>query len=161
MGVDLSCEWMSLKIKSPLVVASLTPLSNARIKEHIAFFETAVSHGAGAVILPSINPERHGAPEINEERVEAYVIDAGLSNNDHMAFSVLGPTVPNIVSVEYGLSLAGAAKRKFPDIPVIASVVNLGSAEQIQDDICPGHHHQPEDDTKDHHRPDVPPGSTR
>ena len=131
MNADLSCEWMKLKLRSPLVVASLTPMSNARIKEHVEFFESTISQGAGAVILPSINSERHGSPDKNEEKVEAYIIDAGLSKNDHMAFSVLGPTVPNIVSVEYGLCLASAVIMKSRNTPVIASVSNLGSSEQI------------------------------
>ena len=135
MALDLNCEWMSLKLSTPLIVASLTPISNARIKEHIQFFEYAVDQGAGAIILPSINPARHGTTEKNDELVEVQIIDAGLFPNDHMAFSVLGPTIPNIVSIEYGLSLASAVKKKLKNTPVIASVVNLGTSDQILDVI--------------------------
>ena len=131
MESNLNCEWMSLKLRSPLVVASLTPMSNIRIKEHIAFFNRSIDQGAGAIILPSINPERHGSPDANEEIIEAIIIDAGLSLKDHMGFSVMGPTVPNIVSVEYGLALARAAIEKIRNTPIIASITNLGSIEQI------------------------------
>ena len=130
MNAELRCEWMSISLRSPLIVAALTPMSNARIEEHIRFFKRAVEHGAGAVILPSINPDQHGSSHTNTEKVEATIINAGLSKNDHMAFSVLGPTVPNIVSVEYGLSLANRAIKEL-HVPVIASVSNIGSFEQI------------------------------
>lgn len=131
MKNSLSCEWMSLKLRSPIVVASLTPLSNARIKEHISFFSRAVSMGAGAIVLPSINPSRHGSPDINEELVETHILKTGICKNDSMAFSVLGPTCPNIVSVEYGLNLSRESKRIIRGVPIIASVACIGENAEI------------------------------
>ena len=129
----LSCEWMSLKLSSPIVVASLTPFSKARIEEHINFISKAISFGAGAVVLPSINPSRHGSSEMNEVIIDTQIINTGIRKNDAMAFSLLGPTVPNIVSIEYGLKLALESKRTFKDFPIIASIACIGNDEIIVD----------------------------
>lgn len=136
MPADLSCRWMSLKLRSPLVVASLTPMSKASLKQHVAFFGKAIKKGAGAVVLPSINPERHGSADGNDEWVETCIVATGMGNNDPMAFTVLGPTVPNIISVEYGLNLASATCATFHDTPIIASVVNLGREDQLIDIVA-------------------------
>ena len=135
MLADLQCRWMRLTLTSPVIVASLTPISNARIKEHTEFFVKAAECGAGAVVLPSINSSRHGVAEYNSEIVDVYIGNTEIRKNGPMAFAIQGPTDPNIVSVEYGLTLAKCVKEKLEDIPVIASITNIGDADSILDAV--------------------------
>ncbi len=48
-----------------------------------------------------------------------------------MGFSVLGPVMPNVISIDYGVNLAGKLKSACNDIPIIGSVLDLGSKEEI------------------------------
>lgn len=135
MICGLECKWMSIPLKSPIIIASLTPISNARIKEHTEFFVKAARYGVGAIVLPSINTARHGMGEFNPEVVDVYIGGTGLGKNEPMTFAIHGPTDPNIVSIEYGLTLAKNVKESLEDIPVIASVSNIGNIDSIIDVI--------------------------
>jgi dihydroorotate dehydrogenase/Pyruvate/2-oxoacid:ferredoxin oxidoreductase delta subunit len=115
-------SWMGITMRSPLILASLSLFSKPHIEKHIDFFSLAANYGAGAVILPSINPSRETEKSGNPF-VRTVTIPNGLNKENHLGFAVLGST-DEIVSVEYGLSLAKESQRI--NAPVIASVANIG-----------------------------------
>ena len=41
MDKRLECEWMSLKLNSPYIMASLTLMSNVDLKRHIDYYKKA------------------------------------------------------------------------------------------------------------------------
>ena len=131
MDKRLECEWMSLKLNSPYIMASLTLMSNVDLKRHIDYYKKANIAGAGAIVLPSVNPEVCGTSENNSVIVDSLTIDTGLHKKHRMGFAVLGPTVPNIIPLNYGLSLAKGLKKEIKGTPIIASVANIGQEEEI------------------------------
>lgn len=131
MDKRLECEWMSLKLNSPYIMASLTLMSNVDLKRHIDYYKKANIAGAGAIVLPSVNPEVCGNSENNSVIVDSLTIDTGLHKKHRMGFAVLGPTVPNIIPLNYGLSLAKGLKKEIKGTPIIASVANIGQEEEI------------------------------
>ena len=133
--MSLKCSWMGIELDSPVILASLTPTSNLRIKEHVQFYCNAIRSGAGCIILPSINPSKHGEENINVEIVDTHIIKTGIGKNDSMAFSVLGPTEPNIISIDYGINLLKAIKKEIPNKPIIASLAIIGENEDYSETI--------------------------
>lgn len=127
----LECRWMSLKLSSPYIMASLTLMSNVDLKGHVDYYKRASMAGAGAIVLPSINPEVYGASENNSVVVDSLMIDTGLHKNHRMGFAILGPTVPNIIPLNYGLSLAKDLKKEIKETPIIGSVANIGEEDEI------------------------------
>lgn len=125
---------MGLSLTSPFVMSSITMMSNVSIDRHLGFYKRVESNGAGAIVLPSINPSRmNDDKEKNLVKVRTCVIQSGLFENNQktaMGFSLLGPTVPNILGVNYGIELARKVKSCLR-IPVIGSVANIGSEEQF------------------------------
>lgn len=128
---EIECTWMSLKLKSPFVLASLTMMSNVNIVEHINYYVKAMEFGAGAIVLPSINPTFLGSSEQNQSVIDSLIFDTGLNKNHKMGFAVLGPTMPNIISVNYGLELAKRLVIQANAVPVIGSITNIGEEKQI------------------------------
>lgn len=128
---NLKCEWMSIKLESPYVIASLTMLSHVELVRHVEYYKKVKSSGAGAAVLPSVNPEFQGNSRRNAAMVDSIMLKTGLNSNHNMGFSVLGPTNPNIVSLDYGVALAKALKQQCGDWPVIASVANIGNEENV------------------------------
>lgn len=127
----LECRWMSLKLSSPYILASLTLMSNIDLKGHVEYYKKANMEGAGAIVLPSVNPEVCGTSENNSVRVDSLMIDTGLHKNHRMGFAVLGPTVPNIIPLNYGLLLAKNLKKEINKTPIIGSIANIGKEEEI------------------------------
>lgn len=127
----LECRWMSLKLSSPYIMASLTLMSNVDLKGHIDYYKKAIIAGAGAIVLPSVNPKVCGTSGNNSVVVDSLMIDTGLHKNHKMAFAVLGPTVPNIISLNYGISLAKDLKKEIKGTPIIGSIANIGEEEEI------------------------------
>ena len=130
MGKELECKYMGLTLKSPFVLSSLTLVSKVSIETHIDYFSFICGCGAGAIVLPSINPKVLGNSKNNDTIADCLAFTTGLRKNTEMGFSVLGPTEPNIISTNYGLELAKQTKNKL-NVPVIGSVVNLGSKQEI------------------------------
>lgn len=126
--MSLECSWMGLNLKNPCVMASLTLMSNVELDKHIEYYMKAISLGASAIVLPSVNPSL----KKKSESVEASClpIKSGISKNDNMAFAVLGPT-KNLLSVEYGVALAEKLCKKCPEVPIIASIANVGTEQEI------------------------------
>lgn len=133
--MSLDCSWMNIPLDSPIIIASLTPTSNLRIKEHVHFYHNAVMNGAGCIILPSINPSKHGNENENPEIVDTHIIKTGIGKKDSMAFSVLGPTDPNIISIEYGINLIRAIKKEKLNKPIIASLAIIGKEKDYSEAI--------------------------
>lgn len=127
----LECKWMSLNLSSPYIMASLTLMSNVDLKRHIDYYKKASIAGAGAIVLPSVNPEICGTSENNSVVVDSLMIDTGLHKKQRMGFAVLGPTVPNIISLNYGLSLAKGLKKEIKGTPIIGSIANIGEEKEI------------------------------
>ena len=128
----ISCEWMGVNLSSPVILASLTLFSKPSVNEHIKYFKKAKEYGIGAIILPSIHPERANE-SIGNPYVRCVPITSGLGKEtDFMSFSVLGGT-DNIVSKEYGISLAKESVKL--NIPVFGSVANIGTKQSFLDTI--------------------------
>lgn len=127
----LGCKWMSIELNSPYVMASLTLMSHVDLASHADYYKKVSKMGAGAIVMPSVNPGVWGNSENNAAIVDSLIIDTGLHKNHKMGFSILGPTVPNIIPLNYGLSLANALKKEIQGTPVIASIANIGEEEEI------------------------------
>lgn len=125
--MDMQCSWMGITLSSPLVLASLTLFSKPNIEQHTAFFRKCIHAGAGAIILPSVNPVHPGA---SNWFVKAMPVDNGLSSRQPMAFTVLGPT-SNIASTSYVISLIRTLRKQGVTTPILASVANVGSTEDF------------------------------
>lgn len=121
---------MGLELKSPFVLASLTLFSHIELSKHIHFYQKAVKYGAGAVILPSVNPKRRGDDYSNNVIVEVQSVKSGIGDG-MMGFSVLGPTFPNIISVDYGVNLARKLISTGVGVPILGSVANMGDQDEI------------------------------
>lgn len=121
---------MGLELTSPFVLASLTLFSNISLSKHIQFYKRAVGYGAGAIILPSVNPQRRGDGDHNKVIVETRPIESGIDKG-MMGFSVLGPTFPNIISVDYGVNLAHGLITEEIEVPILGSVANMGNPDEI------------------------------
>ncbi|OJU11070.1 MAG: hypothetical protein BGN88_13275 [Clostridiales bacterium 43-6] len=125
------CRWMGLDLPSPFILASLTLFSHTDLPRHIAYYCKCAEAGAGAIILPSVNPERStGSGDRNNVKVRTMIIESGLKGP--MGFTVQGPTYPNIISLEYGIALAAGLVQKQPGIPVIASIADIGTSDQFE-----------------------------
>ena len=135
MEKKLECKWLGLSLKSPFILSSLTLVSNVSLKAHLEYFSYFCDCGAGAIILPSINPKVQGNPEQNSTIADCVTFDTGIEPKSKMGFSVLGPTLPNIISVNYGISLAKEAK-KLLKAPVIGSIANLGDSSDELIDVA-------------------------
>lgn len=122
---------MSLKLSSPYIMASLTLMSNVDLKGHVDYYKKISIAGAGAIVLPSVNPEAYGISEINSVVIDSLMFDTGLHKNHKMGFAVLGPTVPNIIPLNYGVSLAKQLKKEIKGTPIIGSIANIGEEEEI------------------------------
>ena len=131
MSKKTKCEWMSFELKSPYVMASLTLVSSVTLEKHVDYYKKACDMGAGAIVLPSLNPQVRGNPKKNETIADCRTFDTGLNHRHKMGFTVLGPTVPNIVSLDYGINLALHVKNCCEDMPVLGSVANIGSDKEI------------------------------
>lgn len=128
--MSTACRWMGLDLPSPFILASLTLFSHVEVKRHADYFAKCVQAGAGAVILPSTNPARQDVSgEQNHVKVRTAVVDSGLGGP--MGFALLGPTVPNIIPVSYAVALAELLAQKHLGVPIIGSIVNLGSLEEF------------------------------
>jgi len=127
----LECKWMTLNLRSPFIIASLTLVSNVSIAEHVKYYKKVYDMGAGAIVLPSINPCFEGKSDINETVADCLTFGTGLGGTGKMGFSVLGPVEPNIISLKYGINLAQKVKDECEDIAVIGSVIDLGTKADI------------------------------
>lgn len=130
MRNQIKCSWMSLELNSPYVMGSITLMSSVNLSAHINYYKKICALGAGAVVLPSVNPKAHNYADNNSSFVESLMIDTGLNHNK-MGFALLGPTSPNIISLEYGIELASRLKREVRDTPILASIANLGNDNEI------------------------------
>lgn len=120
----INCNWMGVKLHSPIVLASLTLFSKPDLKKHLHYFQSAVDYGVGAIVLPSIHPLRRDET-IGEPFVRTSKLFSGLkAGQDSMGFAVLG-TTDNIVSIDYGINLAKEAVKL--DAPIFGSVANIGT----------------------------------
>ncbi len=126
-----NCRWMSLQLSSPFVIASLTLVSNVSLSKHVDYYRKVCDVGGGAIILPSVNPEVKGNAEKNETIADCLTFDTGLNPRHRMGFTVLGPSVPNIVSLDYGINLAYNVKKCCESVPVLGSVANIGTEQDI------------------------------
>lgn len=126
----LDCKWMSLNLRSPFIMASLTLISNVSINEHVKYYKKVCDMGAGAIVLPSVNPHFYGNTFENQTIADCLTFNTGCNKNSRTGFTVLGPTKPNIVSVEYGNNLAGRVRNECK-IPIIGSVADLGTEAEI------------------------------
>lgn len=128
--------WMGYELKSPIVLASLTPISHSRIEEHCGFIKNAFKYGAGAVVLGSINPSYVGNPDINYTQNDLLCINTDLykdsMHESMMAISLIGPPFPNLTSVEYGVNLMKTLKREVKDGVIIGSIINSGTIDEIE-----------------------------
>jgi len=131
MNKRIKTRWMSLELNSPYVIASLTLVSNVTLSKHVDYYKKVCDMGAGAIVLPSVNPQSTGDPEKNETIADCLTFHTGLNGHHQMGFTVLGPTVPNIVSVDYGINLANRVKACCESIPVLGSVANIGTDLEI------------------------------
>lgn len=124
------CNWLGLTLDSPFVLASLTLFSHVEVNLHSKYFIKCACAGAGAVILPSVNPVSiNSSDKYNYVKTRTAVVESGLGSN--MGFAVLGPTSPNIVSVNYVASLAQKLQQKHIGVPVIGSIANIGTIEEF------------------------------
>ena len=126
MKDNLSCSWMGLELSSPYVIASLTLVSKVTITQHVEYYKKAYQMGAGAIVLPSINPSSKGNREKNNAIADCLKFYTGLNSKHTMGFTVLGPSEPNIVSIDYGTHLAQEVRKSIP-LPIIGSIANIGS----------------------------------
>lgn len=131
----LRCKWMSLNLKSPFIIASLTLVSNVSIEEHVKYYKEVYKMGAGAIVLPSINPHINGDDNINQTVAECLTFNTGCDANSKTGFTVLGPTNPNIISFDYGINLAGRVRKECGNIPIIGSIADLGTETEVLDAI--------------------------
>lgn len=87
--MPLSSNWMGINLKSPVILASITLFSKVRKNEHLEYYKKAVNYGAGAIVLPSVNPAYHNKSLENSPVIEVKMIDSGMGGK--MGFSVLEP----------------------------------------------------------------------
>ena len=131
----MNCEWLGFNLSSPVVLASLTPISHSRIEEHFNFIRDAFNFGAGAAVLGSINPSYIGHPDYNYTQNDLLCINSDLYvNHPHksmMAISLIGPPFPNLTSVEYGINLIKHLRNGIKDAILIGSIINSGTSEEI------------------------------
>lgn len=129
----IKCKWLGLSLNSPFIMSSLTLVSNVSIVDHLKYLSYICDCGAGAIVLPSINPQIKGNSNWNNTIADCTTIGTGLDSKSKMGFSVLGPTVPNIISTNYGINLAQKAKEQLK-VHIVGSIVNLGdSTEELID----------------------------
>jgi dihydroorotate dehydrogenase/Pyruvate/2-oxoacid:ferredoxin oxidoreductase delta subunit len=132
--MDTAGNMMGIPLSSPFVMASLTPVSHVDLESHRRFYLSAIAYGAGAVILPSINPlaGKNAGPARVAVRTRRFF--TGLNGNDPMGYSLLGPT-DNLLSSAYIVKLAASLRPEMksatPAVPLIASVANIGDAESF------------------------------
>ncbi len=130
---NISCEWMGLNLNSPFILASISLMSNISVDKQVNYFQNIVKMGAGAIILPSVNPARGNSKEndlFNKMLLDSIPLKTGIEKNDAMAFTVFGPTYSNLITLNYGVNLAKKTKNSV-SIPVIGSVANIGRREEI------------------------------
>lgn len=120
-----------MELESPYIIASLTLVSSVSLVKHTEYYKRASNMGAGAIILPSLNPKAVGSSERNQTIADCLTFDTGLSPSHKMGFAVLGPTEPNVVSLNYGINLAQCVKKACDTTPVIGSVANIGTNREI------------------------------
>lgn len=126
---------MGLNIKSPCVLASLTMMSNVKLENHICYYKKVIEAGAGAIVLPSVNPIRTEDSQKNISLSDCLMIETGLKKSDKMGFTVLGTTYPNIVPVSYGKSLAESLCSIPQRSLILGSVANIGNESQFMDAV--------------------------
>lgn len=135
----LKCKWLGLSLDSPFIMSSLTLVSNVSLSEHVKYLSYMCDYGAGAIVLPSINSQVKGDPKWNSTIADCTTLGTGLDSRSKMGFSVLGPTVPNIISINYGINLAQKVKERLK-VPVVGSIVNLGESYKelidISEELC-------------------------
>lgn len=126
--MNTKCKWMGIELSTPCIMASLTLMSNTNLNKQIDYYLKALEYGAGAIILPSTNPQ----PNVQKSNsiVSCLPINTGISKNSNMAFSVLGKTT-NLPSLEYSIKLANTLTKKSNGQPIIASISNLGTEKDI------------------------------
>jgi dihydroorotate dehydrogenase/Pyruvate/2-oxoacid:ferredoxin oxidoreductase delta subunit len=131
----MNVHWMGYKLTSPIVLASLTPISHSRIEEHTQFIKSAFECGAGAVVLGSIYPSYVGCSDFNYTQNDLICINSGLYENlaheSMMAISLIGPPYPNLASVEYGINLIKNVRVAIKNGTIIGSIINFGSIDEI------------------------------
>lgn len=128
---ELKTNWMGLKLKNPLILASLTLFSKVTIDEHYIFLKNAIKEGAAAVVLPSINPSKKTMNLTEETVVEAVPFNSGISSSKYIGFTVFGPPKSNIVASEYGTELLKKLVSARKDEKIIASIANIGSKKDF------------------------------
>ena len=131
----LACKWMSLELSSPFIMASLTLMSNVNLESQVNYYKKISMMGTGAIVLPSVNPSLHINSDNNSVVVDSLFIDTGLNKNHRMGFAVLGPTTPNIIPLDYGVSLAHSLKKSITKTPILASIANVGEDYEIIDAV--------------------------
>lgn len=128
--MPIECRWMGLELSSPFLLASLTLFSHTELNRHVEYLAKCVQAGAGAIVLPSVNPARSDTSENwNHVKVRTTVVPSGLGQP--MGFSLLGPTNPNIIPISYGVALAETLAQRSLGVPIIGSIVNLGTLEEF------------------------------
>lgn len=130
MNNNLHCKWLGLPIYSPYIIASLTMTSKVSLEQHISYYKKVSEMGAGAIVLPSINPSTKGDHRRNTTIADCLKFNTGLNHNHIMGFTVLGPSEPNIISLDYGVALAQNTKKNI-SIPIIGSIANIGSEHNV------------------------------
>lgn len=134
--IDLSTNWLGIKLKNPIVLGSLTTISHSKIEEHVQFYKNAVDLGVGSIVLESVVPIPFGDGLHKFVQNDLLAIETGLHKANHpaskryMGVSLLGPPFPNIGSISYGLNLAKQLCSSV-SIPIIGSIANYGTAEQM------------------------------
>lgn len=130
MNNNLHCKWMGLSLRSPYILASLTMTSKVSLEQHVSYYKKISDIGAGAIVLPSVNPSTKGDISKNNTIADCLKIDTGLNHNHMMGFTVLGPSEPNIISLDYGVALAQHVKKTI-SVPIIGSIANIGSEHNV------------------------------
>ena len=129
--LDTRVTWLGLPLDNPLILASMTPISHKRIKEHVLFYTEAAKRGIGAIVLESCVPNKFGNKDTVFTQHDLLPIETGLAENQYMGFSILGPPYPNLSSVKYGKELALNLRDKI-SIPIIGSIItNFNEGEKI------------------------------
>lgn len=132
--MDYKClhtKWLGLDIKSPCVLASITLMSNVNLNSHIEYYSKVIEKGIGAIVMPSVNPQKKKEAKENKSISDCIAIETGLKNNDKMGFTVLGSTDPNILPLQYGVHLSEALCSIDNRPLIIGSVANIGTEEEF------------------------------
>ena len=129
----MTASWLGFELTTPIVLASLTPISHARIREHVDFIKSAFKYGAGAVVLGSVNPCYIGNPNYNYTHNDLLCIKSGLYDTfeSMMAISLIGPPYPNLSSVEYGVNLVKNLRKEIKNDIIVGSVINMGGISDV------------------------------